>query len=73
MFHNSMGSSNIDLTITNDKLILDIIEWEISTEESLSYHNYLKYNIGVSKPTSKKVKQRTEYKVRYKRVPITRI
>jgi len=46
-FHNSKGSSNIDLTITNDKLISDVIGWEIGTEESLSGHNYLKYEIGV--------------------------
>ena len=45
-FHNSRGSSNIDLTITNDNLITDMHEWEISEEESCSDHNFLKYKIG---------------------------
>ena len=53
-FHNSRGSSNIDLTITNDKLISDVIGWEISTKESLSDHNYLKYIIGVGGTNSQK-------------------
>jgi len=44
-FHNSKGSSNTDLTITNDKLISDVIGWEISTEESISDHNYLKIKL----------------------------
>jgi hypothetical protein len=35
-FHNSRGSSNIDLTITNNKLISYVNRWEISSEESLS-------------------------------------
>ena len=34
-FPNSRGSSNIDFTITNDKLILDKNGWEIITQESL--------------------------------------
>ena len=45
-FHNSRGSSNIDLNITNNNLLSDVNEWEISSEESLSDHNYLKYIIG---------------------------
>jgi hypothetical protein len=45
-FNNSRGSSNVDLTIANNSLIADVNEWEISTEESLSDHNYLKYKIG---------------------------
>jgi hypothetical protein len=45
-FHNSRGSSNIDLTIINNNLISDVNGWEISSEESLSDHNYLKYKIG---------------------------
>jgi hypothetical protein len=46
-FHNSRGSSNIDLTVTNNNLIVALNEWEISAEESLSDHSYLKYKIGV--------------------------
>ena len=38
--------SNIDLTITNNNLIADVQEWEISEEESCSDHNFLKYKIG---------------------------
>ena len=45
-FHNSRGTSNIDLTITNNNLIADMHEWEISEEESCSDHNFLKYKIG---------------------------
>ena len=46
-FHNSRGSSNIDLTITNNNLIAAVNECQISAEESLSNHNCLKYKIGV--------------------------
>jgi len=73
-FLNSRGSSDIDLTVTNDKQISDVIGWEISTEESLSDHNYLKYKIcvgGTYKP--KKRQQRTEHKVRFKRKQNTSI
>jgi hypothetical protein len=45
-FHNSRGSSNIHLTITNN-LITAVNEWEISAEESLSDHNCLKYKISI--------------------------
>ena len=45
-FHNSRGSSNIDLTITNNNLIADVQEWEISEEESCTDHNFLKFKIG---------------------------
>jgi hypothetical protein len=53
-FHNSRGSSNIGLTISNDKLISDVMGWETGTEESLSDHNYLKYKIGVGGTNSQK-------------------
>jgi hypothetical protein len=46
-FNNNRGSSNIDLTITNNNLITAVSDWEISAEESLSDHNYLKFKIGV--------------------------
>jgi uncharacterized protein (UPF0335 family) len=45
-FHNRRGSSNVDLTIANSNLIADVKEWEVSPDESLSDHRYLKYNIG---------------------------
>jgi exonuclease III len=44
-FHNYRGTSNIDLTITNDKLTAAVNEWEISPDESLSDHKYIKYKI----------------------------
>ena len=44
-FHNSIGSSNIDLTMVSSNLLTDICEWEISTEDSLSDHNYLKFKV----------------------------
>ena len=46
-FQTSRGSSNIDLTVTNTNLLAAVSEWEISPEESLSDHNYLKYKIGI--------------------------
>jgi len=49
--HNSRGSSNIDLIITNN-IIAAVNEWEMSAEESLSDHNYLKQNIGVGAANS---------------------
>jgi hypothetical protein len=47
-FQTSRGSSNIDLTVTNHNLLAAVSEWEISPEESLSDHNYLKYKIGIA-------------------------
>jgi len=47
-FHNSRGTSNIDLKITNNNLIADVHVWEISEEENCSDHNYLKYKIRKS-------------------------
>ena len=44
-FHSSIGSSNIDLTIASNNLITEIQDWEISAEESLSDHNYLKFKL----------------------------
>jgi len=44
-FQNTIGSSNIDLTMVSSNLLNDIGEWEISTEDSLSDHNYLKYKL----------------------------
>jgi hypothetical protein len=46
-FQTSRGSSNTDLTVTNNNLIVAVSEWEISPEESLSDHNYLKYKIEI--------------------------
>ena len=48
-FNNTRGVSNIDLTIVNNNLLTDVHDWEISGEDSLSEHNYLKYKISVSR------------------------
>jgi hypothetical protein len=53
-FHNSRGSSNTDLTITNNNLLSDVSGREVSSEESLSDHNYLKYKIGAGVTNSHK-------------------
>ena len=44
-FQKSRGSSNIDITITNNNLIADVQDWESSEEESCPDHNYSKYKI----------------------------
>jgi len=48
-FNNTRGVSNIDLTIVNNNLLTDVHNWEMSEEDSLSDHNYLKYKISVSR------------------------
>jgi len=44
-FFNSIGTSNRDLTITNNNLLATVSEWDISNEGSLSGHNYIQYTI----------------------------
>jgi len=44
-FFNCRGTSNIDLTITNNSLLAKVSEWEIINEDSLSDHNYIQYTI----------------------------
>ena len=46
-FHSRRGTSNIDLTITNNRLLRAVNGWEISSEDSCSDHNLLKYSIGI--------------------------
>ena len=45
-FSNSIGKSNIDLTIINPQLIRSVTEWEISGQEILSDHRIIKFNIN---------------------------
>jgi hypothetical protein len=52
IIHNSRGSSNIDLTITNNHLITAVNEWEISAEDSCSDHSFLKHKIGIDNSTN---------------------
>jgi hypothetical protein len=59
-FNNTRGFSNIDLTITNNNLIEAIGDCEISAEESLSDHNYLKYKIGLEGTNSLNVNNKRQ-------------
>ena len=45
-FQSSRGSSNIDLTVTNNNMLADIEDWEIMEEESCSDHNITKYSLN---------------------------
>jgi len=72
-FLNSRGSSNIDLTITNNNLIAAVNEREISEEESLSDHNYLKYKIsdgGASKQNNNYKSQGTRFIIKEEKLHI---
>jgi hypothetical protein len=39
-FQSNGGESNIDLTIANNKMLANILNWEISGEESASVHKF---------------------------------
>ena len=45
-FQSSRGSSNIDLTVTNNHMLAVIDDWEIMEEESCSDHNIIKHNLN---------------------------
>ena len=45
-FQSSRGSRNIDLTISNYKLLTEVQEWKISEEESCSDHKIIQFRIG---------------------------
>ena len=44
-FQSSWGSSIIDLTISNNKLLKEVQEWKISEEETYSYHRMIQFCI----------------------------
>jgi hypothetical protein len=48
-FNNRRGVSNIDLTINNNNLLKHALDWEISEEESLADHNYIKFKLSTEK------------------------
>jgi len=48
-FQSSRGKSNIDLTITNNQMLADVKNWDISEEESASDHNIIKFCIRLDK------------------------
>jgi hypothetical protein len=45
-FQSSKGSSNIDLTISNNKLLKEVQEWKINEEESCSDHKIIQFYIA---------------------------
>lgn len=47
-FQSSRGSSRVDLTITNNKLLRYFSEWQCGEEESCSDHNIIKFRIESS-------------------------
>jgi hypothetical protein len=49
IFSNTRGVSNIDLTITNNNLLKHVLDWEISEEESLADHNYIRFKLSTKK------------------------
>ena len=52
-FESTRGSSNIDLTLTNNKLVSLLNNWNISEVESCSDHNIISYDIGQANPNYK--------------------
>ena len=44
-FQSRRGTSNIDITITNNQMLADINNWQILEEESVSDHNIIKFYI----------------------------
>jgi hypothetical protein len=45
-FQSRRGSSNIDLTIVNNRLLKNIKDWEIREDDSCSDRNIIKFKIG---------------------------
>ena len=45
-FRTTRGASNIDITVTNGRLLSAVTEWEISDQDSCSDHSIIKYVIG---------------------------
>ena len=56
-FNNTRGASNIDLTITNNNLLKHVLGWEISEEDSLADHNYIKFKISTKREENNKQTQ----------------
>ena len=45
-FPSTRGASNIDITVTNGRLLSTVTDWEISDQESCSDHSIIRYVIG---------------------------
>jgi exonuclease III len=50
-FRNSLGTSNIDLTIISTQLLNHVTGWTICDQESISDHNFIKFDIKQSRDT----------------------
>ena len=44
-FQSSRGTSNIDITITNNQMLADINDWQILEVESASDHNIINFTL----------------------------
>ena len=51
-FQSTREKSNIDITITNNQMLTDVKNWDISEEESASDHNIIKFSINLDKNTT---------------------
>jgi len=61
-FQSRRGSSNIDLTVINNRLLQNFHDWEIIEDESCSDHNIIKCNLGHE---TKQVTQQNHNGLRY--------
>jgi hypothetical protein len=64
-FQSTRRKSNIYLTITNNQMLADVKNWDISEEESASDHNIIKLSINTDKITTQG-KQFSEQRCRIK-------
>ena len=48
-FQSTRRKRNLDLTITNNQMLADVKNWDISEEESASDHNIIKFSINLDK------------------------
>lgn len=63
-FRSTRGASNIDITVTNVRLLSTVTDWEISDQESCSDHSIIRYVMGQrTAPHLGKNKDETRYKV----------
>jgi ribonuclease HI len=61
-FRSTRGSSNIDITVVNRRLLSTVTDWEISDQESCSDHSIIRFDIGHKKEQPKENKY---YEVKY--------
>jgi len=61
-FQSRRRSSNIDLTVINNRLLQNFHDWEICEDESCSDNNIVKFKLGHE---TKQVTQHTHHGIRY--------